>query len=86
MICKRCGRNFSKTEARAEFDRYNDASGWRYDKDTPGNLCADCAQDYYEEGWMWGEKTAKDGPPPEKAIDKFAKIQAEIWKLKKKGK
>lgn len=86
MICKRCGKTFNKAEERRIFDHYNQSSGWRYDTDTPGNLCSECAQDYCEDSWMWGEKSAKDGPPPDEAIDKFAKLQVDIYNIVKKHK
>ena len=65
MICASCGIQFDKSEARTRFILYfSGSSNWDYDRDTPGNLCFDCAEDYCDNAWMDGDLDADDGPPP----------------------
>ena len=81
MICANCGKKCNKLSERAKFNAYNCSSGWKFDEDTPGDLCADCAQDYCDNAWMWGEKESDDGPPDEDDVGTFVDVVKDIWKL-----
>ncbi len=82
MVCRSCGRRFSKETEREKFNHlYSGSSNWDYDRDTPGDLCATCAENYCNDEWMAGNLEADDGPAPQDLVEEWRKVKKGILDL-----